>query len=568
MSVTPRKRQSKAVTLAYASLAGIILLVIAAVALVVVPPSPPSVAEFAPQAQEQILDAPNQQSSQFGAGAGACAVGQVCEEGTAGRPGQGSRKVIEKARVRRCVGDPPRQIEDPQSPPCINYFEGDNGGATWKGVTRDEIRVATMRGMANFDAPFVEFFNRRFEFYGRKIRLVGADSDPDPTLDPSVQRARAVKVAEEFRAFASLSFFTSSAYDMSSYYDELARRGVLSFQSESLYQSEPNDYAKFSPYQWNYRLSLDQIEQNVAEWICAGLAGQKASYGGPDVSDHERVFGLIIVADGADRYPDAKWLQDDLSTCGARPARVAQLKNSASSTQWRSTLSDYKLAGVTSLLCLCHWGSFYGGALGNASDVGYFPEWLVSGLGQQDEDFTVGGSNTRPDENLPVAPSAAPAAQRAHLFGIASRNKVLRPENLPWYWALREVAPNSSAGALFVNPWRYSALLQLASGIQMAGPNLTPQTFQEGLFRTRFPNPGCGGPPYYQACVGFSDRRHTMIDDLGLIWWDEKAENLSQDSGTQKRGAFCYVGAGARYSIGNWSQAPSDEFFDTSRPCR
>ncbi len=49
---------------------GVILLVIAALALVFVPPSPPSVAEFAPQAQENIAKAPDEQSSRFGSGSG------------------------------------------------------------------------------------------------------------------------------------------------------------------------------------------------------------------------------------------------------------------------------------------------------------------------------------------------------------------------------------------------------------------------------------------------------------------------------------------------------------------
>ena len=32
--------------------------------------------------------------------------------------------------AKRCVGSPPRQTEDPLSPPCVGYFEGDNFGAT------------------------------------------------------------------------------------------------------------------------------------------------------------------------------------------------------------------------------------------------------------------------------------------------------------------------------------------------------------------------------------------------------------------------------------------------------
>src|SRR5690606_28940434 len=83
---------------------------------------------------------------------------------------------------------------DPYSPPCI-AFAGDNGGATAKGVTADPIRVsfrvlsekgcqqtlAQLAGASLSDSPdavvrtvqaLADYFNQRFQFYGRKIELV------------------------------------------------------------------------------------------------------------------------------------------------------------------------------------------------------------------------------------------------------------------------------------------------------------------------------------------------------------------------------------------------------------
>src|SRR5581483_1230418 len=40
-----------------------------------------------------------------------------------------------------CVGSPPRQTEDPLSPPCVPYWRGDNGGATYQGVSASQIVV-------------------------------------------------------------------------------------------------------------------------------------------------------------------------------------------------------------------------------------------------------------------------------------------------------------------------------------------------------------------------------------------------------------------------------------------
>src|SRR5581483_2448933 len=42
---------------------------------------------------------------------------------------------------KHCVGNPPRQTEDPVSPPCVAYFQGDNYGSTYQGVTKDEVRL-------------------------------------------------------------------------------------------------------------------------------------------------------------------------------------------------------------------------------------------------------------------------------------------------------------------------------------------------------------------------------------------------------------------------------------------
>ena len=74
--------------------------------------------------------------------------------------------------TRRCFGNPPRQTEDPQSPPCVPGWRGDNGGATSKGVTATEIRIA-MPAWDEFIAATLEnYFNARYEFYGRRLRIL------------------------------------------------------------------------------------------------------------------------------------------------------------------------------------------------------------------------------------------------------------------------------------------------------------------------------------------------------------------------------------------------------------
>src|SRR5437870_3600261 len=84
---------------------------------------PPSIAEFAPQAQQPIKDAPEEQTSVAGQGGEGLGIGgvptpSVVPSSVAGGP----PKAIDRGQVRHCIGNPPRQTEDPQSPPCVPYW--------------------------------------------------------------------------------------------------------------------------------------------------------------------------------------------------------------------------------------------------------------------------------------------------------------------------------------------------------------------------------------------------------------------------------------------------------------
>ncbi len=112
--------------------------------------------------------------------AGEAPVGGAVKTGSAG-----------SAAVTRCAGD--QVTGDPYSPPCIQ-FSGDNGGATHHGVTAKEIHVAVrvlnekgfqqtlaaLAGASLSDTPddikrtmtaLAEYFNKSYQFYGRKIVL-------------------------------------------------------------------------------------------------------------------------------------------------------------------------------------------------------------------------------------------------------------------------------------------------------------------------------------------------------------------------------------------------------------
>ncbi len=547
-----RRIQSKSIPLMYGVIAGALLIVIAALALVFVPPSPPTVSEFAPRAVEQIEQAPGQQSSQFGGGGtGACAVGQVCEDPDAGRS-IASKKVIEKARVRRCVGDPPRQTEDPQSPPCVNYFTGDNGGATYKGVTRDEIRVAVpfLKGAKYYDL-LVSHFNARYELYGRRLHLVDLPVGSNYRTPP-VQQAIALK-AKELSAFAAFQLWFGADWgDHSTYRRELARLGIMSFVGLTTEGSTTDFLRDLSPHAWDYYPPLDLVEKNLAEFACRSLVGQSAGYAGAQFQLTTRKFAVLYsTPDSGNQPPVTEPVRGGIDRCGG-PVEVVQVP--LGDQAQKAMLADFKVRNITTLIYLSH--SFAGTTLMNsASSINYQPEWVIVGSGGQinETQWHVVGT---PD-------------QRSHMYGLVGWNKFLTNGDMPSYWALREVDPQSDydSGSTVWDPLptAYNQLLLLASGIQMAGPRLTPQTFKDGLFRTRFANPGAGGPPFYQASVGFGQGDHVMVDDLAAVWWSDAAPGFHNVSPT---GGFCWLDRGARRSLGRWPEGDQSLFDPDPRNCR
>ena len=558
----PSRATPKAVPVTYGALAGFLLLVVATVGLVFLPPSPPSVAEFAPQAQDQIEEALDQQSSRFGGGAGACAEGQVCEGTDGSGVGAGGvalttttaapRRVIDKARVRRCVGDPPRQIEDPQSPPCVNYFEGDNGGATYRGVTRDSIRVGFARQGSSLRDPgyFLPFFNNRFEMYGR--RIVGVDVPLANSTNPVTQPGDAAAAADA-GVFAVILPAHGTTESYTTYRRELARRGIITIGAlDTVAESE---LQRMAPYAYDYSASFTDNQRHTAEFACKSLVGRLARYGGADVQLRQRKFAVLVPDQPDFSTSDVDTLVTGIRRCGGDTSvhtYKIEYVITAPGPENQVLLADLTRTNVTTVIP-------YGGIAGvaslmkRASPMGYQPEWLLPGSR---------------DQNQEVNFQSAPADQTNHLLSMVTLNKTMPLNDEPWFWAVRESGRehdrlNASPGYVSVI---YKELLVLLSGIQGAGPRLTPQSFQRGLRATRFPNPGAAAAPYYQATVGF-EGDSSMIEDVGLMWWSSAAKAYSSQQ-SENGGGWCYVGRGARWKLGQWPRGDHNLFDPNPLNCR
>lgn len=528
----------------HAVAAGLLLAVVAVYALRAESSSPPAVAEFAPQAQ-QIKAAPAEQTASFGRGSGGAA-------GAPAAPSPTPTSLPNDAVYLHCVGDPPRQIEDPQSPPCVPTWAGFNGGATTRGVSSDEIKIAWIEQVIQgqdqsgfyqsiLDA-YQRFFNSRFELYGRKIRLMLL---PESGTSDAQERAEADQVAQQLGAFASMQWEDMGG---ESYHEELAADHVESAFGWEAAVPESR-LQSFAPYLWEYPMAVDTQLRAIGEWYCQRLAGQKASHAGdPLLQSRPRKLGIIWSPNYADSGTPQP-IVDELRSCGVTPDVVSSLGNGANG----NTFLQFKADGDTSVLVLSETFT-YVFSTHDAAAENYFPEWLLATYGSNDTDW--GFHFTDPDPE-----------QAAHTFGLTFQPRQEPITDDPAWWAWHEGNPSATTPSDILNIYEmqrfYRSLLLLMSGIQMAGPRLFPAAFESGLQRIQFPNPVTA---LNAGDVGFPNQAHSMTLDAAE-WWYDPAANGPYASYGAGAGTLCYVAGGQRHRLGTWQEVRNrpDPFF--SGPC-
>jgi hypothetical protein len=447
-------------------------------------------------------------------------------------------------RTLDCVDGPggPRQIEDTQSPPCVPYWKGDNGGSTWKGVDANTIRIGIAGDEQREQPLWTKFFNDRFQLYGRQIQIVdvkcggGGGASDSPQAD-MVQKADAV--AAENNVFAVLGCADSGGREKY-FFDELARKGIVSLTAKPDLRTEA-DFQHSAPYEWNFYPSYDVDEQNMAAQACT-LRDQAPPAYAPVSLTGKRSFGIVYTSYADSASIDLHWLRDGLNACGITVAQkdvlqvqyvpnsagIGSQNRSATSTQQaQQAVAQLAGDGITTVMFISHSSDTIQ-VLQQASSAGYHAEWMMG--------YFAYNTIWSPTGPLP------PSDQWDHAFGFDYQNKLVAAPNNPWYWAVMQEDPTYSwpySPLSFGGWYLYEMELMLASGLQMAGPHLTPDTFQAGLWNTHFPNPPSA---YFEGTVGLN-KDHTFIKDRALVWYS------SSGSGPWgQQGVWCYITHGRRYT--------------------
>jgi hypothetical protein len=457
------------------------------------------------------------------------------------------------------------RIREPSvyAPPCLPAAPADNGGATSPGVTASTITVAVYvpspnadflnsfaamlddpeQVMATRDA-YVTMFEELFETYGRDVEVVryeGTGAGDDNTA----AQADAVTVAETIRPFAVLGGPDRS----SAFAEELARRGIVCIACSGVVPDE--FFQDHDPHVWGLQPTAEQFLVSLGDFITGRMVGRRAAFAGdPELQDRERVFGVVHLEQSP---PVFSQVSDRSAECGAargyeRALTETFLLDFGAMAQRATTIvAKMKAAGVTTIIYLgdpimpIHLTRA-------ASEQDYHPEWVVTGTALTDT--TVFGRMYDPE-------------QWAHAFGISSLGaRTEREQGDPW--RLHEWFHGRPPEAANTHAVIYAPLQVLFLGIHMAGPDLRPETFAQGLFN--YPPSGGGvttpqlsfgdhgyftmDPGEGSDCTGAEPRiDHLGTDDVTEIWWDPAASG-PDEQGNLGEGMWRYANGGRRYLPG------------------
>ncbi|HEY1829952.1 MAG TPA: hypothetical protein VGG38_06900 [Acidimicrobiales bacterium] len=441
--------------------------------------------------------------------------------GTGGGSTGTATTVPQGAKVGGCPGGQTLQVPgDPYSPPCMT-FSGSNGGATSPGVTGTQINITyrvpqdsesfqqTLQQIGGADisdttadiertiTALATYFDNHFQFYGRKLNIeyfTGQGSETNELLGTGQQQADAdaVTAAQQLHAFAELNG-TTEPYDVA-----LAGQHVVSFGAPYLSAAFMGQYA---PYMWSIDPECNDIAQTTFDFALKDIAGGKAAYAGGSLQGQTRKIAAIA--------PSNPWYQE-CATEGAQEAQAAgypltadiqyTLNLSTESSQAATIISELQNDGVTTVICGCDpvMPVFL---TSRAEEQGYTPEWVVAGTAFTDTDIV--GQLFQQNE-------------WSHAFGVTFNGPIIAKTSTFGYSAYKQVNPSTEpANAVDAI---YEQMYEMALGIQMAGPDLTPQNMETGFRNYKMPNPGATNALY--GTWAFPTGHFSPQSSYAIIYWD------------------------------------------------
>ncbi|MHB8508906.1 MAG: hypothetical protein ACYDGR_09710 [Candidatus Dormibacteria bacterium] len=534
-----------------------------------------------------------------GLGLGEVARGSVGENGTGVAsqplppppppPGVGAQP-----STKNCVAvnGSPHQSEDPQSPPCVPFYAGSNGGATYSGVTESEVRVIfDLPGGGTFVGPngsettptntyvdlaappqqgefswvtslrvWMRYFNTRYQTYNRFVHFwvyFGKYGNPP---SPASRKADAEdNYSHVHYPFAGFSYNSYGNSDV--YLQELASRGALVFggldmRTQSYFQAHPG-------LEWGYFPAAEGYARAYAAYVCRKVAPNDVSFSGNSADHGKRVFGLLLSGDQShpaiQKYNEVAVSM--MNACGMSFAATGHYPSTGYSIDTTDTptyatqdMAGFKKAQVTTVI----WpGGFETNYSHAATNLGYFPEWILGGDGVSEGNI----STTFQDQT-----SWAHAAVVSPVTLQGYQGQAVEPA---CYDAYLEANPNANRNSVeIVNACAfYDDIRQMFTGIQVAGPHLTPSSMDQGFHAI----PASPSRSAFQPSCFYAAGDYTCIKDAVAEHWDPNAATPPVPGagtiGNGGKGCWRMAQNGARYLTNQWPDGEPTAQWTASDVC-
>jgi hypothetical protein len=447
----------------------------------------------------------------------------------AGKPGARSAKGVAAGDRTHCVGD--RQFDpalDFYAPPCVPTWAGDNGGATYRGVTGPKVKVVeyipkenaalttitksagkyeTPEQRQQFRSAAERVINERFELYGRRLQIVEVQGTCAMT-PPDVACLR-----NELRGMVAdqqpLAVIFVSA--CSACIDELAHQGVVVVGDQHYSASFATTVA---PYFWGAFQGGTRLARLFGQFWCTNLSGRPAQYAANHLGNtngQQRRLGVIGNNDPQTQVV-VNDLKAELAACGDRVAAEYYYSPdlSTASQQAQAGIDIMRNAHVTST-------AFFSDPVGPAlfysfeQSNNYYPEPLVSGFGLQDTDLVAQGYSKSGGLGCPAGKPCP--SDTAVGVGPTYEVPVERSASTNvWRAAGNQGLPPSAQA---VGEWERYRLV--ATLLQAGGPMLTPVSVEHGV--RRYGSRGDDTHPRF----GFDDGGYFWVQDTRIAYWDTKS---------------------------------------------
>ncbi|MFP5224561.1 MAG: hypothetical protein ACLGH3_03235 [Actinomycetota bacterium] len=569
-----------------------------AVLVFLVLPNPLRVPQNNPAAQAEFAPVPGKRE-QSSASANFGETNQASSEGigSGGDSGIGGpppppppTDFIYKPSNKNCVGDPPRQTEDPLSPPCVPFFDGDNKGSTWRGVTGDTIKVVLYNDLnveGDMTKPWkvsdeqadhetsqngqqtylvrtikglLSFFTQRYQTYGRRVELIAVPSQNGLTSTCSQRATDATTVNRKHQPFAVVHFGDGGQCFLTEMAEKYQVPGF------GLNADVPRKlFEDVRPYTWGFFPDQETEASYSASFICRKLFGRKAKFANsPTLQELTRKFGLIFPTK-SQRGPESaeladllmRFMQQDKACAGIKIGKgrendvVVRTIANDGKAEASGIMTDFVSFNVTTIICYCvpvQTENTVTTMQTTAQGLNYYPEWYWDHASRM---FRAIWNELFNNDAMSS-------------FGTSYhwRNDSFKEQY--WYRAYLTQWPGTIPNTRFGFDI-YHLFLNLYQGLQGAGPQLTPESVERGMFtfnyldRTNFFGPIGGYGPYDRNAVS----SYTFIDTGMAFYWDPTGTPPGENN---PKGCLRAVRDGRRYYAGEWPEG-DDDLFQPSSPC-